>query len=57
MDQLAGFREYLTVAEADDLQRIEGISGPRPSLTPERIPLVSLRLMGSSQVAVVMRLK
>ncbi len=35
MDQLDGFKMYLTVAEADDLQRIEGIAGPSPAKTPE----------------------
>jgi hypothetical protein len=35
MDQIDGFKMYLTVAEADDLQRIEGIAGASPVKTPE----------------------
>lgn len=34
MDRIDGFRMYLTVAEADDLKRIEGIAGPSPQKTP-----------------------
>jgi uncharacterized membrane protein YgcG len=34
MDRLDGFKMYLTVAEADDLKRIEGIAGPSPQKTP-----------------------
>jgi uncharacterized membrane protein YgcG len=35
MDKVEGFKLYLTVAEADDLQRIEGIAGASPAKTPE----------------------
>ena len=35
MDQLAGFKMYLAVAEAEDLQRIEGIAGASPEKSPE----------------------
>ncbi|MGI9331500.1 MAG: DUF2207 domain-containing protein [Gammaproteobacteria bacterium] len=35
MDRLEGFKMYLAVAEADDLQRVEGIAGRAPRQTPE----------------------
>ncbi|MGI9307790.1 MAG: DUF2207 domain-containing protein, partial [Gammaproteobacteria bacterium] len=35
MDRIDGFKEYLSVAEADDLKRIEGIAGASPEKTPE----------------------
>jgi uncharacterized membrane protein len=35
MDRIEGFKMYLTVAEAEDLQRIEGIAGASPQQTPE----------------------
>jgi uncharacterized membrane protein YgcG len=35
MDRLEGFKMYLTVAEAEDLKRIEGIAGQAPRQTPE----------------------
>jgi len=33
LDAIAGFTEYLTVAEADDLERVRGVAGPRPERT------------------------
>ena len=33
LDKIAGFKMYLTVAEADELRRIEGIAGPAPEKT------------------------
>jgi len=35
MDQLDGFHMYLSVAEAEDLQRVENIAGASPKQTPE----------------------
>lgn len=35
MDRIEGFKMYLTVAEAEDLQRIEGIAGASPEKTPD----------------------
>jgi len=35
MDRIDGFKMYLAVAEADDLQRVEGIAGASPKKTPE----------------------
>jgi len=35
MDRIEGFKMYLTVAEALDLMRIEGIAGASPEKTPE----------------------
>jgi len=35
VDHLEGFKEYLVVAEASDIARIEGIAGPSPEKTPE----------------------
>jgi uncharacterized membrane protein len=35
MDRIDGFKMYLTVAEAEDLQRIEGITAAGPAKTPE----------------------
>jgi uncharacterized membrane protein YgcG len=35
MDRIEGFKMYLMVAEAEDLQRIEGIAGASPTQTPE----------------------
>jgi uncharacterized membrane protein len=35
MDRIDGFKMYLAVAEAEDLQRVEGIAGASPDKTPE----------------------
>jgi uncharacterized membrane protein len=35
MDRIDGFKMYLTVAEAEDLQHIEGIAAAGPAKTPE----------------------
>lgn len=35
MDQIEGFKMYLAVAEAEDLERIEGIAGASPERTPD----------------------
>jgi len=34
MDRIEGFKMYLTVAEAEDLKRIEGLAGASPEKTP-----------------------
>lgn len=35
IDKIDGFKMYLTVAEAEDLQHIEGLAGKSPEKTPE----------------------